>query len=90
MKDVAFIVDDSLMCEEIVKEIKRSGGKLLTDIKIFDIYIGDKIPENKKSLAFNLTFEDMSRTLKEEVVMVIFNKIILNVTQKFKAFLRDK
>ncbi len=90
MKDVAFIVDDSLMCEEIVKEIKRSGGKLLTDIKIFDIYIGDKIPENKKSLAFNLTFEDMSRTLKEEEVMVIFNKIILNVTQKFKAVLRDK
>lgn len=90
MKDVAFIVDDNLMCEEIVKEIKRSGGKLLTDIKIFDIYIGDKIPENKKSLAFNLTFEDMSRTLKEEEVMVIFNKIILNVTQKFKAVLRDK
>ena len=89
-KDMAFVVDNNLPSEDILKEIKKSGGKLLTDVKIFDIYKGENIGSDKKSLAFNLTFEDYSRTLTEEEVMTIFNKIITNVTTKFKATLRDK
>jgi len=89
-KDLAFIVDDNIESFSILEEIKRSGGKLLTNIKIFDIYKGDKIDNNKKSIAYNLTFEDYTRTLTEEEVMKIFNKIIENVKVKFKAELRDK
>ena len=89
-KDMAFVVDNNLPSEDILKEIKKSGGKLLTDVKIFDIYKGENIGSDKKSLAFSLTFEDYSRTLTEEEVMTIFNKIITNVTTKFKATLRDK
>lgn len=89
-KDVSFIVDKSIESMEIIKEIKKSGGKLLTNVIVFDVYTGDKIDSNKKSLAFNITFEDYNRTLTEDEVMVIFNKIIKDIEVKFKASLRDK
>ena len=89
-KDLAFIVDDNVDSFEIVSEIKKSGGKLLTDIKVFDIYKGDKLDSNKKSIAYNLTFEDNTRTLTEDEVMIVFNNIIRNVETKLNAVLRDK
>ncbi len=89
-KDVAFVVDKSVLAEDLVKDIKSNGGKLLTNIKIFDVYTGDKIDGNKKSIAYNLTFEDKTRTLTEEEVMAIFNKIIDNVCHKYNATIRDK
>ena len=89
-KDVAFIVSKDIPCDEIIKEIKKSGGKLLTNVTVFDIYNGDKIDFSQRSIAFNLTFEDYNRTLIEDEVMVIFNKIIKDIEVKFKASLRDK
>ena len=89
-KDLAFVVDDKIESFEILKEIKKSGGKLLTDVKVFDIYKGDKIDSDKKSIAYNLTFEDYTRTLTEEEVMNIFANIIKSVENKFDAELRDK
>ena len=89
-KDLAFIVDDNIESIKLLKEIRKTGGKLLTDVKVFDIYKGDKIDQSKKSIAYNLTFEDYTRTLTEEEVMNIFNKIIDNIKTKFNAELRDK
>ncbi len=89
-KDVAFVLDKSVLAESLVKDIKSYGGKLLTNIKIFDIYTGDKIDDSKKSIAYNLTFEDKTRTLTEEEVMEIFNKIIDNICTKYNASIRDK
>jgi len=89
-KDLAFVVDDKIESFEILKEIKKTGGKLLTDVKVFDIYKGDKIDGDKKSIAYNLTFEDYTRTLTEEEVMNIFANIIKSIENKFNATLRDK
>lgn len=88
-KDVAFIVNDDVTNEELVSAIKKAGGKLLTDIKIFDIYKGNNIEDNKKSMAYSLLFEDKTRTLTDEEVMNIFNNIISTVVSKFQAKLRD-
>ena len=89
-KDVAFIVDKNIEAQDIVMTIKKTGGRILTNIEIFDLYIGDKIDKDKKSLAFSLTFEDSKKTLTDEEVMDIFNKIIKDVEKKHKAILRDK
>ena len=89
-KDLAFIIDKNITSEEIENVIKKNGGKLLTNIEVFDIYTGDKIDKNKKSIAYNLTFRDNTRTLTEDEVMDIFNNIIKSVENKFKAVLRDK
>ncbi|MBQ9023772.1 MAG: phenylalanine--tRNA ligase subunit beta [Bacilli bacterium] len=88
-KDMAFIVDKNILSEEIIKEIKKSGGKLVTHIEIFDIYTGENIGQNNKSIAFKVIFEDYSKTLTDEEVMPIFNKIITSVEDKFNAKLRN-
>ena len=90
VKDVSFIVDKDTMAIDIENTIKKSGGRLLESITVFDYYSGDKIDLDKKSLAFKLTFTDSSRTLEEKEVMDIFNKIISDVVTKHNAVLRDK
>ena len=90
VKDVAFVVDKSITSDDIVKEIKHSGGRLLTNIEIFDLYIGENIDTDKKSIAYSLTFSDPERTLEETEVMTVFNKIIEEVSNKLNATIRDK
>ena len=90
VKDVSFIVDKDTMAIDIENTIKKSGGRLLESVYIFDYYAKDNIEDNKKSLAFKLTFTDSSRTLEEKEVMDIFNKIISDVVVKHNAVLRDK
>lgn len=85
-KDVAFILDNNVTNEDVMLAIKKSGGKLLSNIELFDVYKMD----NKKSLAYNLTFMDKDNTLKIEDVMPIFEKIINDVKIKFNCEVRDK
>jgi len=88
-KDIAFVMPISMKNEDVVKEIKRAGGRLLTDISVFDLYVGENIGEGNKSIAYNLTFEDPSRTLTDEEVMEVFNNIIKSVETKLNIKLRD-
>lgn len=88
-KDLAFIVNKDVTCEELEKIIKKAGGKILNKCELFDLYIGDNIEENSKSLAFKLVFNDSTHTLSEEEVMNSFNKIIEEV-EKTGAKLRNK
>ena len=86
-KDVAFIVDNKTTSLEIEGVIKKSGGKLLTNIQIFDLY--PNVEEGKKSMAYKLYFQDPSRTLSDEEVMEVFNKIISDVENKLNAKVRN-
>ena len=88
-KDVAFVVDKSVTNEEIVNVIKKSGGRLLNSIDVFDIYVGEKLQDNEKSIAYKLKFEDSTKTLTDEEVMNIFNKIINDVESKLNAKVRN-
>ena len=85
-KDVSFIVDNSTTCKTLEDTINKAGGWLLTDINMFDSY---KINDEEKSLAFSLTFKDNERTLTDEEVMTVFNKIITDVTTKCNAKLKS-
>lgn len=87
-KDCAFVVDKSITAGEIIEVIKKSGGKLLTNVDIFDVYTGENVGENEKSIAFKLQFMDQTKTLTDDEVMEVFNKIIEDVTSKLNAKLR--
>ena len=89
-KDMAFIVKKDVTAGELIEVIKKAGGRLLTNIDIFDVYTGENVGEDEKSIAFNLTFADPNKTLSDEEVMEVFNNIITNVTSKLDAKLRDK
>ena len=87
IKDAAFIVDNKVTNDEVKAVIVKSGGKLLTKVDIFDIY--NNIEEDKKSMAYKMTFADPTRTLSDEEVMEVFNKIISDVQTKLNAKLRN-
>ena len=89
-KDLAFILNKDISASEIVETIKKSTSKLLTNVEVFDYYVGENIEPTKKSLAFSLTFSDQARTLNDEEVMTEFNKAIKAVSEKHNAILRDK
>jgi len=89
-KDMAFIVKKDVMAKDIMEVIKKSCGRLLADINVFDVYEGENVGIDEKSIAFNLTFQDASRTLNDEEVMQLFNKAIDTVTTKLNVVLRDK
>lgn len=88
-KDMAFILDDGITSEEVIKTIKKAGGKLVSSIRVFDLYKGSNLGEGKKSLAFNLYFEDTNKTLTMDEINVIFDKIIMEVEKKYNANLRN-
>ena len=89
-KDIAFVVNKKIPASDIMAAIKKEGGRLLKNISIFDVYEGEKLANDEKSIAFALTFEDQTRTLNEEEVMEIFNRIIVGVENKLNAKVRDK
>ncbi len=88
-RDMAFVVSNEVSSASLEKVIKKAGGRLLKDIKVFDVYTGDKVPSGKKSIAYSLMFSD-DRTLTEEEITLVFDKIINEVTSKMDAVLRDK
>ena len=88
VKDVAFIVPKAMLSSEVETVIKKAGGRLLSDIKVFDVY--EKLDNDKKSIAYNLTFMDSNRTLTDEEVMNVFDNIIKKATLTLDVELRDK
>lgn len=87
-KDVAFVMDKSKTSKEIEMVIKKAGGSLLTNIEVFDVYTGENVGENEKSIAYSLTFNNPKKTLTEEEITPIFEKIIETVENKCGVKLR--
>ncbi len=87
-KDLAILVDKKILSIEIEKLIKQAAGSLLTNIEIFDVYEGKNIPKDKRSIAYSLSFGTIDRTLTDEEVNNILNKIVDNLQNKIGAELR--
>lgn len=81
-KDLSILVDKSVSSKEIETKIKKKAGKLLLDIKVFDLYEGKNLlDQNKKSLAYSLTFGDSNRTLQDDEINSIMDKIIEDLSK---------
>ena len=89
-KDIAFIVPKDMTSQEIETVIKKAGGRLLSEIKVFDVYTGEHVSKDEKSIAYNLVFQNNERTLTDEEVMEVFNNIATKVTTSLNVKLRDK
>lgn len=87
-KDLAVVVDKNVTAEEIAVLIKKAGGSALSKIEAFDVYTGKGIDENKKSIAYSLTFEKMDRTLTDEEINQSMEKIVEMLNKKIGAELR--
>ncbi|BDG37049.1 phenylalanine--tRNA ligase subunit beta [Saccharococcus caldoxylosilyticus] len=87
-RDIALVVDENVIAGELQKTIIEAGGKLLKEVSIFDVYKGDRLPNGKKSIAFSLRYYDPERTLTDEEVTAVHEKVIQAVEQQFGATLR--
>lgn len=88
-KDASFIVKKEVLSSELIDVMKKAGGRLLHHIEVFDVYEGENVKPDEKSVAFRFSFCDPNRTLTEEEVMSSFNKIIHQVVLEKNAILRD-
>lgn len=88
VKDVAFVMPRNMNSQEVEKAIVKAGGKLLREVKPFDLYVGENVLDDEKSIAYSLTFEDEKRTLTTEEVNELFNNIIDEVCKKLGLTIR--
>ena len=88
IQDIALIVDEDVPAKQVHDLILQAGGKLLTDAVLFDLYRGEPIPPGKKSLAYSLTFQAHDRTLTEEEVKRIRERIRRQLKREIGAELR--
>lgn len=87
-EDVAFVVPDALASERLTALITKIGAPLLEEVRLFDLYTGDRIPAGTKSLAYALTFRAPDRTLTGEEVAAIRSKIVGLAERQLGARLR--
>ena len=88
-RDIAVVVKADVPASELEAEIRKEGGSLLVDVRIFDVYTGKQVKSGYKSVAFNLTFQDVTRTLQDKDVDDVIKQIVANVQDKFGGMLRD-
>lgn len=87
-RDIAMLVDKNVAVAQIEEIIRNTSGKLLEEVKLFDVYEGEQIPENKKSVAYSAVFRAPDRSLTGEEVQGVFDKILKNLEKKLNAQLR--
>lgn len=86
--DLAFIVDNTTTSTVLTDTIKHAAGNLLNTVSVFDVYQGEGVPEGKKSLAFRLSFQSPERTLTDDEVTGLREKVVQSIQEKHSATLR--
>lgn len=89
-RDFAFIFDKKVTAGEILKLTKSVNKQLISDVSIFDVYEGDKIPQGTKSIALRVKIQSYDKTLVENEIHDISNSIINTLQSKLNGKLRDK
>lgn len=88
-RDIALLVDEDMEVGKIEKTIEEYGGDILESVKLFDVYRGKQVEEGKKSVAFTLTYRDMNKTLTDEEVAKVHDKVLEALEKKLNAVLRE-
>ncbi|MGF1589530.1 MAG: phenylalanine--tRNA ligase subunit beta [Pleurocapsa sp.] len=88
-RDLAFFAPLDLSVAEITKAMNKAGGKLLQKVEVFDEYKGKNVPEGQRSLAFNLVYQASDRTLTDQDVDPVHQKVRDTLVKKFDVTLRS-
>jgi len=88
-RDLALLVDDSVAFDAIYSIAHQTEKSLLKDVSLFDVYQGKNLPEGKKSYAVSFTLQDNTKTLTDEQIDKIMNKLQKNLESKVCASLRQ-
>lgn len=87
-RDLALLLDQSVSFNDIMKSAYSTEKKLLKNVNLFDVYTGEKIGEGKKQYAISFTLQDPEKTLTDNAVEAVMNKLLKTFEEKFGASLR--
>ncbi len=87
-RDIAILVDKEIPVGEIVKIFEKQQSEILREYKLFDVYEGEQVGKDKKSVAYSLTFRADDRTLTDQEVGQVMDKILADLKEELKAELR--
>ena len=87
-RDLALVVADSVAAGDVEDAISSVAGELLRHVNTFDVYAGKGIAEGCKSLALSLTLQHPSRTLKDDEVNELVDRVVSRLQRDFNASLR--
>jgi len=87
-RDLALIVDRHVSAGALTDTVRQNAGSYLIDLKIFDVYQGKGVENNRKSVGLGLTFRDSSRTLNEEEINDAVLRVVAAMQEKYSASLR--
>ncbi|WP_201580083.1 phenylalanine--tRNA ligase subunit beta [Psychrobacter sp. Pi2-52] len=88
-RDIAILVDSDISLQTLETTVRTAAGNLLTDLWLFDVYQGDKVPAGQRSLAFALIWQDSTQTLSDEAVKTATDKVVQALTDQHSVQLRD-
>ena len=89
LEDLAVVVDENIQAQQVAAVIKKAVGKLVNNLRLFDIYRGNQIGEGKKSLAYKVTYQAADHTLSDNEVSKARQRIIRALEQEIGAKLRS-
>jgi phenylalanyl-tRNA synthetase beta chain len=87
-EDIAVIVDEAVLAESVEALIRQTGGRSVTNVRLFDVYRGEQIGAGKKSLAYALTYQAEDKTMTDAEAAAIRNKIVKRLEKELGAKLR--
>lgn len=87
-RDIAVIVDQTVSAAELQSQVRSVAGDYLTELKIFDVYVGKGIDTQRKSVALGLTFQHPSSTLTDEQINTSVNAVVKQLEVELNAVLR--
>jgi len=88
-RDLAFFAPIQFSVAEIERAVRKTAGKLLESVELFDEYRGESVPEGKRSLAFRLVYRADDRTLTDEDIEPVHQKVREALQEKFQVSLRS-
>ena len=88
-RDFAFVVNKDVKSQDLINAISNVDKNLISNIKIFDVYEGENIPEHQKSIAISVTIQSLEKTLNDSDLEKINNLIIKSVENKTGAKIRS-
>jgi len=87
-QDLAVAVADDVPAAAVLASVRRAGGDLLADARVFDVYRGAQVGEGRKSLALTLAFRAPDRTLSDEDVGPLRDRIVASLRDDLGGELR--
>ena len=87
-QDLAFVVDEDVLAGDVAEELRKAAGPELREVRVFDVYRGGQIPDERKSVAFRVAFQSPERTLTDDDARAIRERIVAALAERFGAELR--